>query len=250
MDLSSGSGAVLSFDYRRQALDNENDYITLEISADGGDTWTELDRFAGPDNDEAFVTARYDVSGYASARTRIRFRTPPSGMNQYDKLFVDNVKISYDEAPDSYYPSLVGADALHAQGIDGTGVTVAVIDTGYFAHEALTRIRRALRGCWPSTTPSRAGRRPGVGYRRPRSRRARDQPDRQQQHLDQRQVQRCRPRGQSGLGQGLRRQRPGHLPRRHPCHRLGGGRTSDTYGIRVLNLSFSARPRSHYWDDP
>ena len=24
----------------------------------------------------------------------------------------------------------------------------------------------------------------------------------------------------------------------------------DTYGIRVLNLSFSAPPRSHYWDDP
>ena len=30
----------------------------------------------------------------------------------------------------------------------------------------------------------------------------------------------------------------------------GSCRTSDTYNIRVANLSFSADPRSFYWDDP
>ena len=34
---------------------------------------------------------------------------------------------------DTYYPGLVGAHALHAQGITGAGVTIAVLDTGLSA---------------------------------------------------------------------------------------------------------------------
>ncbi len=48
-DLSAGIGAKLSFDYKRVALDNENDYVTLEVSTDGT-TWHQLDRLSGPDN--------------------------------------------------------------------------------------------------------------------------------------------------------------------------------------------------------
>ncbi len=33
-------------------------------------------------------------------------------------------------AQNTFYPTLVGADVLHQQGIDGHGVTVAVLDTG------------------------------------------------------------------------------------------------------------------------
>ncbi|MCP3956598.1 MAG: hypothetical protein GY719_01965 [bacterium] len=40
-------------------------------------------------------------------------------------------------SPDTEYPTLLGADQLHAQGIDGTGVTVAVVDTGYWSHPNL-----------------------------------------------------------------------------------------------------------------
>ena len=34
------------------------------------------------------------------------------------------------DAPDTFYPAWVGADQLHASGIDGSGVAIAIIDTG------------------------------------------------------------------------------------------------------------------------
>ena len=51
-DLSGFSGAALSLDYRRQGLDNSNDYVALYISTTGtSGPWTELDRYAGAATD-------------------------------------------------------------------------------------------------------------------------------------------------------------------------------------------------------
>ena len=36
---------------------------------------------------------------------------------------------------DTLYPTLVAADLLHDQGIDGSGVTVAVLDTGFWSDD-------------------------------------------------------------------------------------------------------------------
>ena len=48
------------------------------------------------------------------------------------------VKTSSNGVEDSGYPFVVGADALHGAGIDGAGVTVAVLDTGFWRnHEWL-----------------------------------------------------------------------------------------------------------------
>ena len=41
--------------------------------------------------------------------------------------------------PDSVYNELINADLLHNEGYTGEGVTVAVIDTGFLADEALTK---------------------------------------------------------------------------------------------------------------
>jgi subtilisin family serine protease len=38
---------------------------------------------------------------------------------------------------DSYFPSVAGADALHRHGVTGKGVTIAIIDSGLWEHEAL-----------------------------------------------------------------------------------------------------------------
>ena len=35
-------------------------------------------------------------------------------------------------ARDTFYPTMIGADELHKHGFDGTGVTVAVVDTGFW----------------------------------------------------------------------------------------------------------------------
>ncbi len=45
--------------------------------------------------------------------------------------------VTYTTPPDTDIPTLIGADVLHGQGTDGSGVTVAVIDTGYWSHPGL-----------------------------------------------------------------------------------------------------------------
>ena len=46
---------------------------------------------------------------------------------------------STDPVNPTYYPSLVGADRLHAEGVTGNGVTVAVLDSGFWGHDDISR---------------------------------------------------------------------------------------------------------------
>jgi hypothetical protein len=94
-DLSAYTTATLSFDYRRDGPDNANDYVTVDVSNDGGGSWTELDRFIGEGNnteDPSYVSTSYDISAYMSVNTRIRFLSSPDFGNQ-DVVYFDNVEI-------------------------------------------------------------------------------------------------------------------------------------------------------------
>ena len=64
----------------------------------------------------------------------MRFASAPDAMNYLDKVMIDNLKLTLTMLPDTYYPGLVNATDLHAQGIDGSGIGVAVIDTGGWSH--------------------------------------------------------------------------------------------------------------------
>src|SRR5450830_253223 len=49
------------------------------------------------------------------------------------RLYGDrDVKVAGGANPNSWYPTLIGANRLHQQGIRGKGVTVAIIDTGWW----------------------------------------------------------------------------------------------------------------------
>ncbi len=48
---------------------------------------------------------------------------------------------STDSYIETYYPTLIGANLLHQQGIDGWGIGIAIIDTGMFSHDGLTTSR-------------------------------------------------------------------------------------------------------------
>ena len=92
-DLSGYTSATLTFDYRREALGNADDYLAVEISSNGGSTWTEIDRLVGPGTDSSYQGASYDISAHIAVDTRIRLKT--SGTNgKNDKYFIDNVEIS------------------------------------------------------------------------------------------------------------------------------------------------------------
>ncbi len=84
--------ATLSFDYRRNALDDALDYMTIAASGDGGAGWTELGRFQGPNNDAGYVPASYDLSPYMAANSRIRLLSSPD-LDNNDRVYIDNVQI-------------------------------------------------------------------------------------------------------------------------------------------------------------
>ncbi len=92
-DLSGAAAATLSFRYRRSGLDNANDYVKVEISANGAaGPWTEIARFQGKATDYAYRAFSQDISGYISSKTRIRLLTSPK-MGGRDAVMFDDVQI-------------------------------------------------------------------------------------------------------------------------------------------------------------
>jgi len=91
--LADADDAWISFNWRRKNLDRGKDYVTFEISPDGGQSWIELDRFKGDADDYGMHRGSdYDISQYADGDTRIRFRAAP-GLGGQDEVFFDNVTI-------------------------------------------------------------------------------------------------------------------------------------------------------------
>ncbi|NOX76534.1 MAG: hypothetical protein GXP17_07985, partial [Gammaproteobacteria bacterium] len=90
---SVGATANLSFDYRRRGLDNVNDYVAIQVSSNGGGSWTELARFTGRASDRRNTSVTYDISSYMAANTRIRFISSPS-LGSNDRVYFDNVQIA------------------------------------------------------------------------------------------------------------------------------------------------------------
>lgn len=92
-DLSEAGSATLSYLYRRNGLDNPNDYTTVDISATGSSgPWTELARYQGPGSDSNYQSASHDITAYLSANTTVRFLTS-SGMGNTDTVWFDDVQI-------------------------------------------------------------------------------------------------------------------------------------------------------------
>ncbi len=169
-----------------------------------------------------------------------------------DTASVDGTETAADTvASDTGHVTVVGADPLHAQGITGAGVTLAVLDTGFFNQNSLTRDTSrqarilaqydAIAGAEVYTWEDSDGSGHGT-------------------HVT----------GIASTASSSREDRLTAAWRRMPtwwwcgpstptaraatptsfAASTGWWPTRTSYGIRVLNLSFSAPPQSHYWDDP
>ncbi len=95
LNLKGLEEAWLSFNWRREDLDQLDDYASLDISPDGGQTWHfVVDWFRGDADDfNMHRGSYYDISPYATADTLIRF-IGSSSLGDQDKVFFDNVKVS------------------------------------------------------------------------------------------------------------------------------------------------------------
>jgi hypothetical protein len=87
-DLSAFTGATFTFSFHMLNVDAGDQYA-VEVSADGGMSWTNLETFNGS---LAAGTRSYDISAYKATNTRIRF-IHVTGYAANDFLFVDNVRI-------------------------------------------------------------------------------------------------------------------------------------------------------------
>jgi serine protease AprX len=127
-DLSGAVYAGLSV-YRNNLLNankGKDDQVKLEISANDGATWTTLKIYSGSADTGKGVDT-FDISAYASPNTLIRFMvSKDQSGTRY--IYFDNITIFY--ARPSVFRSAVKADQLS---MNGSGVTVAVIDSGITA---------------------------------------------------------------------------------------------------------------------
>jgi serine protease AprX len=147
VDLHEAASATLSFEYLQEtasaAKDGETEQtdlvisspvyettilsgVLLQVSADGGATWTTLDTFSLENTDLTYQSAQYDLASYANANTQIRFL----GTGYADgSIYIDNLEIEYSHP--SPFREVVNADDLT---LDGSGVTVVVVDSGLTDH--------------------------------------------------------------------------------------------------------------------
>jgi serine protease AprX len=135
---SSSPTVTLKFRVLRGSLE-AGDYVSVQASGNAGATWAEVGRIAGPANDSAFATKSYDITAYRGRNTAIRFVSSMDQTYAADYLLVDDVELAYTTtfgAADAI-PVDVNAAGLHAAGIRGKDVGVAVIDTGYWKLDSL-----------------------------------------------------------------------------------------------------------------
>jgi hypothetical protein len=93
VDLSGALGATLSFTYLTSSGVDTDDAVVVEVSRDGGATYTVLETFTGI-RGAVTVNRSYDLGAYLSSQTRVRFRVK-SFYGVSDELFcVDNLKIT------------------------------------------------------------------------------------------------------------------------------------------------------------
>ena len=125
VDLSHATSATLTFKYTNRL--SGGDRIELRVSTDGGANYQTLSGgiFSNTTNPGG-ETASFDLSGYMSANTRIQFLVTGTGGG--DRLYVDNVQVSYDTGPTNTAPTISNLSGDRLRYTEGDGAVV--IDRG------------------------------------------------------------------------------------------------------------------------
>jgi serine protease AprX len=139
VDLSGSSESRLSFLYSRSTM-MEDDYIAIEASTNGGASWAEVGRISGKGTSNISVSdygwryAEFDLTPFISTNTQIRFLHNFVHDDYYDTFWMDDVLITFDDPcsdmPPNTYLDTLNVPQVWDMGYDGSGITVAVVDSG------------------------------------------------------------------------------------------------------------------------
>jgi len=134
VNLSSALSATLSF-WAIYSIEGGFDYMYLQVSANGGTTWTTIDSF--DDTSSVWTQYTYSLGGYCgNSNVKVRFKFVSDGAVNYDGMYIDDFTItssSVDNSPPlilhtprPFYEGRLNADSIITQIIDVSGVATAI----------------------------------------------------------------------------------------------------------------------------
>ena len=137
---SNSPNVTLKFKSLRNGLE-WGEYVSVQASGNAGATWSEVGRISGPANDSGFQNQSYNITAFRGRNTAIRFVASMNSRFGDDNVDIDDLEIDYTTTYGEGDPVPVDVNAkdLHAAGIKGRDVGVAVIDTGYWKLDSLDK---------------------------------------------------------------------------------------------------------------
>jgi len=94
INLAGATIATLSFDWRTTNGVDSPDSVVVEVSANGGTTWSQLQNFTGISG-RSSGSASYDIAAYASSNTQIRIRVNNGYGDGGETFRLDFVEVDY-----------------------------------------------------------------------------------------------------------------------------------------------------------
>jgi subtilisin family serine protease len=92
--LADAKNSVLTFDHK-YAIESGWDYGYVDITKDGGATWTELAVYSGTQT--AWTSASFDIGAYDNETSvQVRFHFTTDGSVTYDGWYVDDIRVISD----------------------------------------------------------------------------------------------------------------------------------------------------------
>jgi len=92
INLSNFLSPTLNFWRKTSSLDRDDESFTLDISNNGGLTWTTVLTFANNDNEDVYINEQIDLSSYKTANSAVRFIGHNVETNN-DTLYIDDIQI-------------------------------------------------------------------------------------------------------------------------------------------------------------
>ena len=138
VDLTGAVAATLSFDWRTTGGVDASDAVVVEVSSNGGASWTVLETFTGIVG-SASGSRSYDIAAFAAADTRIRLRVTNLYGGSNESFRLDFVEVLYSVA-------LSGADVSVTQ-VDTPDPVNVASPLSYTLTVSNERSRRRVRCC-------------------------------------------------------------------------------------------------------